>query len=186
MCRFIIQAHDRRCLTTDQGVAMGKFKWLLRKAGFVNQQTKIDRKRAMKYLEVTERTLERWMSTDKACPRATKLLEQLAEGKLPHDKWEGFYICNEGYLWTPYGTRYEPEFISKIYIMQRAASFQQSQIMKQQNQIKNLKHLSENKEKIEKLVSEIKGVLEYTENEFIDFEMTLHDPQNPPKLALVK
>lgn len=165
---------------------MGKFKRLLRKAGFVNQDGKIDRKRAMKYLDVKERTLERWMSTDKACSRAVKLLELQSEGKIPHDKWEGFYVCREGYLWTPYGTRYEPEFISKIYIMQRAASFQQSQIMKQQSQIKNLKHLNDNKEKIEKLVNEIQSVLEYTENEFMAFEMTLHDPQNPPKLALVK
>jgi len=165
---------------------MDTFRWLLRKSGFVNQMGNIDRKRAMKYLDITERTLERWMSTNKACSRAVKLLEMHAAGKLPHEKWAGFYVCHEGYLWTPQGTRYEPEFISKIHIMQRAASFQQTQIMKQQHKIKNLKHLNENKEKLTQLTNEIQKILDYSESGFADFEMTLHDPQNPPKLVVVK
>lgn len=49
---------------------------MLRKAGFVTSNGMLDRKAAIEYLDASERTLERWINTNKPCKRALKLLEQ--------------------------------------------------------------------------------------------------------------
>lgn len=49
---------------------MDTFKNLLFRAGFMNFG-KLDRKATMEFLLInSERTLERWVSTNKPCPRA--------------------------------------------------------------------------------------------------------------------
>ena len=100
---------------------MSDFTWALRRAGFVNQLGLIDRKKCIDFLQVSERTLERWMKDNKPCPRALRLLEHYAKDTMIHEKWKGFFVCRDGYLWTPDGDKFEPEFINKIRIMQRSA-----------------------------------------------------------------
>ena len=166
---------------------MSDFKWALRRAGFVNGRGLIDRKKAMKFLSIkSERTLERWMNENNPCPRALKLLEHYSKDTMVNEKWEGFFVCREGLLWTPQGDRFEPEFISKIRIMQRSAGYQQSQIMQQESKLKNLAHVEKMKNEIARLASEIKNITTHTEPELHAFELTLLDPQNPPKLAVIK
>jgi hypothetical protein len=164
---------------------MSDFTWALRRAGFVNQQGLIDRKKCIDFLQVSERTLERWMKDNKPCPRALRLLEHYAKDTMIHEKWKGFFICRDGYLWTPDGDKFEPEFISKIRIMQRSAGYQQSQIMQQQGKLKNLAHVEKMKNEIARLASEIQNITTHTESELHAFELTLLDPQNPPSLKVV-
>ncbi len=152
---------------------MSDFTWALRRAGFVNQQGLIDRKKCIDFLQVSERTLERWMKDNKPCPRAIRLLEHYAKDTMIHEKWKGFFICRDGYLWTPDGDKFESEFISKIKIMQ------------QQGKLKNLAHVEKMKSEIARLASEIQNITTHTESELHAFELTLLDPQNPPSLKVV-
>jgi len=62
---------------------MSNFTWALRKAGFVNQQGLIDRKKCIDFLQVSERTLERWMKDSKPCSagyQQSQIMQQ--QGKL--------------------------------------------------------------------------------------------------------
>jgi hypothetical protein len=165
---------------------MSDFTWALRRAGFVNQQGLIDRKKCIDFLQVSERTLERWMKDNKPCPRALRLLEHYAKDTMIHEKWKGFFVCRDGYLWTPDGDKFEPEFISKIRIMQRSAGYQQSQIMQQESKLENLKHLEIMKKEIAKLAGQIQNITTYSKPQLHAFELTLLDPQAPPKLQAVK
>ncbi|GAB0111905.1 hypothetical protein [Pseudoalteromonas distincta] len=72
---------------------MDTFKNLLFRAGFMNFG-KLDRRAAMEFLLMnSERTLERWISTNKPCPRAVRMLEQRINGGMSlHKDWDGFYI----------------------------------------------------------------------------------------------
>ncbi|MDA0362195.1 MAG: hypothetical protein O3A45_04235 [Proteobacteria bacterium] len=138
---------------------MNDFNWLLRKAGFVTPKLKVDRKRAAAFLEVSERTFERWQSQNKACPRAIKLLKIYSEGKIFHEAWDGFLIDKDGDLYTPEGNRYGPDFIRKIHFMQRASHFQDSQLASLDTKVKNLKHVEKMKEEISKLSQQITEII---------------------------
>ena len=104
---------------------------------------------------------------------------------LPHNGINAISQSRDGYLWTPDGDKFEPEFISKIRIMQRSAGYQQSQIMQQQGKLKNLAHVEKMKSEIARLASEIQNITTHTESELHAFELTLLDPQSPPSLKVV-
>jgi hypothetical protein len=125
-------------------IFMSTFKNLLFRAGFMNFD-KLDKRAVMEFLLInTERTLERWISTDKPCPRAVLMLEQRINGGMSfHKNWDGFYICREGYLWKPHGKRYEPDYINKIEFLQRAARYNESHVNALQHKIDHLHELVE-------------------------------------------
>lgn len=123
---------------------MTDFKKLLFRAGFMNFG-KLDRSAAMEYLHIkSERTLERWLSNNKPCPRAVAMLQSRINGDFTHHKsWAGFYICRDGYLWTPRGKRYEPSYINKIDFLQRSVRFNESETAALKQQIAHLHDLVE-------------------------------------------
>lgn len=121
---------------------MTNFKQLLFRAGFMNFG-KLDRRAAMDFLLIkSERTLERWIADNKPCPRAVLMLEQRIKGGMSlHDKWADFYICRDGYLWTPSGNRYEPAYINKIDFLQRSVRYNENHVLALQQQIDHLNDL---------------------------------------------
>lgn len=121
---------------------MSDFKHLLFRAGFMNMG-KLDRTAAMEFLFInSERTLERWISTNKPCPRAVRMLEQRIKGGMSlHKQWADFYICRDGYLWTPSGNRYEPAYINKIDFLQRSVRYNENHVLALQQQIDHLNDL---------------------------------------------
>lgn len=106
---------------------------------------KLDKRAVMEFLLInTERTLERWISTDKPCPRAVLILEERINGGMNFYKnWDGFYICREGCLWTPHGKRYKPDYINKIEFLLRAARYNESHVNALQHKIGHLHELVE-------------------------------------------
>ncbi|MCH2086368.1 MAG: phage protein [Pseudoalteromonas sp.] len=123
---------------------MTNFKQLLFRAGFMSFG-RLDRRAAMEFLSInTERTLERWIANDNPCPRAVKLLQQRIDGAVSnHKSWDGFYICRDGYLWTPHGKRYDSNFINKIEFLQRSVRYNESHVDALQAQIEHLYDLVE-------------------------------------------
>ena len=121
---------------------MTNFKQLLFRAGFMNFG-KLDRKAAMDFLAIkTERTLERWIADNKPCPRAVAMLEQRISGAVSQNKlWNGYYICRDGFLWTPSGNRYEASYINKIDFLQRSVRYNESNVAALQAQIDHLNDL---------------------------------------------
>jgi len=121
---------------------MDTFKNLLFRAGFMNFG-KLDRRAAMEFLLVnSERTLERWISTNKPCPRAVRMLEQRINGGMSlHKDWDGFYICRDGYLWTPRGKRYEPSYLNKLDFLQNSVRFNENHVKTLQQKIDHLHEL---------------------------------------------
>ena len=121
---------------------MTDFKQLLFRAGFMNFG-KLDRRAAMDFLLInSERTLERWISENKPCPRAVRMLEQRIKGMVSmHKEWDGFSICRDGYLWTPSGNRYEPSYINKIDFLQRSVRYNENHVLALQQQIDHLNDL---------------------------------------------
>ncbi|MAD77131.1 MAG: hypothetical protein CML20_20500 [Rheinheimera sp.] len=121
---------------------MADFKQLLFRAGFMNFG-RLDRRAAMDFLFIkSERTLERWIAENKPCPRAVAMLEQrIAGGVSFHKSWDGFYICRDGYLWTPRGKRYESSYISKIDFLQNSVRYNENHVIALQNQVNHLHDL---------------------------------------------
>lgn len=121
---------------------MTDFKQLLFRAGFMNFG-KLDRRAAMDFLLIkSERTLERWISTNNPCPRAIAMLESRINGSFTfHRSWDGFFICRDGYLWTPRGKRYEPSTINKIDFLQRSVRYNESETESLKHQIAHLHDL---------------------------------------------
>ena len=121
---------------------MTDFKQLLFRAGFMNFG-KLDRRAAMDFLLIkSERTLERWISTNNPCPRAIAMLESRINGSFTfHRSWDGFFICRDGYLWTPRGKRYEPTTINKIDFLQRSVRYNESETESLKQQIAHLHDL---------------------------------------------
>ncbi|ASD67026.1 hypothetical protein [Pseudoalteromonas piscicida] len=130
---------------------MTDFKNLLFRAGFMNFG-KLNRKQVCEFLMVKERTLERWISKNKPCPRAVRLLEMRINGSVSNDKaWDGFFICRDGYLWTPRGARYEPDYINKIDILQRTSRYHEAQTASLQAEIDYLKELVVARDKLKEM-----------------------------------
>lgn len=121
---------------------MQTFKNLLFRAGFMDFG-RLDRRAAMEFLLInSERTLERWISTDRPCPRAVLMLEQRIKGGMSfHKAWSDFYICREGYLWTPRGKRYEPDYVNKIDFLQSSVRYNESHVRTLQQRIDHLQDL---------------------------------------------
>lgn len=121
---------------------MTDFKQLLFRAGFMNFG-KLDRRAAMTFLFInSERTLERWIAENKPCPRAVAMLEQRCNGGMAlHESWAGFYICRDGYLWTPRGKRYEPSYINKLDFLQSSVRYNESHVKALEGQINHLHDL---------------------------------------------
>ncbi|WP_237707154.1 DUF3653 domain-containing protein, partial [Pseudoalteromonas sp. BSi20652] len=85
---------------------------------------------------------ERTLSADKPCPRAVLMPEQRISGGMSfHKNWDGFYICSDGYLWTPRGKRYQPDYINKIEFLQRAARYNESHVNALQHKIDHFHEL---------------------------------------------
>ena len=118
---------------------MAKFKDLLFRAGFMNFG-KLDKSAAKEFLQInSDRTLQRWLNDKSPCPRAIKMLEQRIEGSVSkHKDWNGFFICRDGYLWTPSGKRYQADYINKIDFLQRSVRYNESHVQSLQNQIAHL------------------------------------------------
>ncbi|MEL0642639.1 DUF3653 domain-containing protein, partial [Pseudoalteromonas aliena] len=73
---------------------------------------------------------------NKPCPRAVRMLEQRINRRISiHKDWDGFYICREGYLWTPRGKRYEPSYLNKIDILQSTVRYHERHVKKLQQKI---------------------------------------------------
>lgn len=120
---------------------MTDFKTLLFRAGFMNFG-KLDRVRVCDFLCVSERTLERWISDNKPCPRALKLLEMRIDGRIStHPAWLDFKVCRDGYLWTPRGHRYDAAYINKLDFLQRSNRAHEAHTTQLQTEIDNLKDL---------------------------------------------
>lgn len=135
---------------------MPDFKMMLRKAGFVTRNGMLDRKAAIEYLDASERTLERWIKTNKPCKRALKLLEQkIAGGIIQAGRWQGFYICAEGYLWTPSGRKFEPNYLERVWILQQSTRFKDSTIVNLRAEIEHLKNLVNSRERIKEMGEEL-------------------------------
>lgn len=135
---------------------MPDFKTVLRKAGFVTRNGMVDRKSAIDYLDASERTLERWIKTNKPCKRALKLLEQkIAGGIIQTGQWKGFYICCDGYLWTPSGRRFEPNYLERVWILQQSTRFKDSTIVNLRAEIEHLKSLVNSRERIKEMGEEL-------------------------------
>ncbi|RZD19850.1 DUF3653 domain-containing protein [Pseudoalteromonas sp. MEBiC 03485] len=135
---------------------MTDFKQLLFRAGFMNFG-KLDRKATMAFLLLkSERTLERWISTNNPCPRAVAMLESRINGGFTyHKSWDGFYICRDGYLWTPRGKRYDASVINKIDFMQRAVRYSESETESLKQQIAYLHDLVEASETLKAIGSDL-------------------------------
>lgn len=119
------------------------FKDLLFKAGFMNFG-KLKRKEICEFLHITERTLDRWISKNNACPRAVHMLKNKICGSVSlNKKWDGFFICRDGYLWTPRGLRLEPEYLDKIDFLQRSNQLNQNNA---EDLMKELEHIDRLKE----------------------------------------
>lgn len=76
------------------------FKTLCWYAGFVhivNAQIQLDKRRLCDYLHCSRRTLERWLSLNKPCPRAKALIIQ-KRGALD-DKWTDFTVDRDNKLY---------------------------------------------------------------------------------------
>ncbi|MBQ4860350.1 hypothetical protein J8L98_01430 [Pseudoalteromonas sp. MMG013] len=122
---------------------MTDFKQLLFRAGFMNFG-KLDRKGAAKFMYTTERTLDRWITTNKPCPRAVHMLNSRIDGIISNRKeWNGFHICRDGYLWTPRGHRYDALYLNKIDFLQRSNRMHESNAATLQMQIDHLQELVE-------------------------------------------
>jgi len=121
---------------------MTDFKQLLFRAGFMNFG-KLDRRAAMEFLFInSERTLERWIAENKPCPRAVAMLEQRINGGMAlHKDWSGFYICRDGFLWTPRGKKYNASYINKLDFLQSSVRYNESHVNALQNQIDHLHDL---------------------------------------------
>lgn len=135
---------------------MTDFKLLLFRAGFMNFG-KLDRKAIMGFLFIkSERTLERWVQTNNPCPRAVAMLEARIRGGIAnHKSWDGFYICRDGYLWTPRGKRYEPSYINKIDFLQSSVRYKESEIDSLKQQIAYLHDLVEASETLKAIGSDL-------------------------------
>ena len=120
------------------------FKQLLFRAGFM-PLGKLNRRAAMDFLYIkSERTLERWLSNNNPCARAVAMLESRINGNFTHHKsWDGFFVCRDGYLWTPRGMRYEPSYINKIDFLQRSVRYNESETAALKQQIAHLHDLVE-------------------------------------------
>lgn len=135
---------------------MTDFKTTLRKAGFVNSNGMLDRKAAIEYLDASERTLERWIQTNNPCKRALKLLEQkIAGGIIQAGRWKGFYICPNGYLWTPSGRRFEPNYLERVWILQQSSRFKDATIVNLKAELAHLKSLVNTRERIKEMGEEL-------------------------------
>ncbi|MBU76115.1 MAG: hypothetical protein CMK63_03870 [Pseudoalteromonadaceae bacterium] len=135
---------------------MTDFKTMLRKAGFVTSNGMLDRKAAIEYLDASERTLERWINTNKPCKRALKLLDQkIAGGIIQAGRWKGFYICAEGFLWTPNGRKFEPNYLERVWILQQSTRFKDSTIVNLRAEIEHLKSLVNSRERIKEMGEEL-------------------------------
>ena len=123
---------------------MSNFKQLLFRAGFMNFG-KLDRRTTMEFLHIkSERTLERWIANNTPCPRAVAMLEQRISGGMSmHKDWKGYYICREGYLWTPRGHRYDSSYLNKIDFLQKSVRYNESHVTALQNKIDYLHELVE-------------------------------------------
>ncbi|WP_462151454.1 hypothetical protein [Pseudoalteromonas xiamenensis] len=130
---------------------MTDFKTLLFRAGFMNFG-KLNRKSACEFLLVSERTFERWLSQGTPCPRAIRMLETRIDGRVSnHPAWRDFRICREGYLWTPRGLRYEPEYINKIYVLQRTNRYHEGQAVILNAEIDHLRDLVGSRDKLREM-----------------------------------
>ncbi|WP_017217406.1 hypothetical protein [Pseudoalteromonas sp. NJ631] len=130
---------------------MTDFKELLFRAGFMNFG-KLNRKQVCEFLLVKERTLERWISQNKPCPRAVRMLEMRIDGRVSnHPEWREFRICRDGYLWTPRGLRYEPNYINKIDFLQKSTHYHEAQTIALQAEIDHLKDLVGSREKLKEM-----------------------------------
>ncbi|MEI8706680.1 MULTISPECIES: DUF3653 domain-containing protein [unclassified Pseudoalteromonas] len=134
---------------------MTDFKTALRKAGFVTATGLIDRKAAIEYLLTSERTLERWITTNKPCKRALKLLEQKIAGIVQHGNWNGFFICHQGYLWTPNGRRFEPLYLERVWILQQSTRFKDATILNLKTELTHLKNLVSTRERLKEMGHEL-------------------------------
>ncbi|WP_350634462.1 DUF3653 domain-containing protein [Pseudoalteromonas sp. GW168-MNA-CIBAN-0100] len=123
---------------------MTNFKNMLFRAGFMNFG-KLDRRATMDFLYIkSERTLERWIKDNNPCPRAVVMLEQRINGGMSlHKDWDGYYICREGYLWTPRGHRYDAAYLNKIDFLQKSVRYNESHVQALQNKIDYLHELVE-------------------------------------------
>ncbi|WP_231609264.1 DUF3653 domain-containing protein [Pseudoalteromonas sp. NZS37] len=123
---------------------MTNFKNMLFRAGFMNFG-KLDRRATMDFLYIkSERTLERWIKDNNPCPRALVMLEQRINGGMSlHKDWDGYYICREGYLWTPRGHRYDAAYLNKIDFLQKSVRYNESHVQALQNKIDYLHELVE-------------------------------------------
>ena len=123
---------------------MTNFKNMLFRAGFMNFG-KLDRRATMEFLHIkSERTLERWIKDNNPCPRAVVMLEQRISGGMSlHKDWDGFYICRDGYLWTPRGHRYDAAYLNKLDFLQKSVRYNESHVNALQNQINHLHELVE-------------------------------------------
>ncbi len=130
---------------------MTDFKTLLFRAGFMNFG-KLDRKSACEFLLVSERTFERWLSHGTPCPRAIRMLETRIDGRISnHPLWREFRICREGYLWTPRGLRYEPDYINKIDILQRTNRYHEGQAAVLAAEIQHLRDMVNARDKLREM-----------------------------------
>ena len=135
---------------------MTDFKTMLRKAGFVNGNGMLDRKAAIEYLDASERTLERWIKTNKPCKRARKLLQQkIAGGIIQAGPWKGFHISPDGVLWTPSGRKFEPNYLERVWILQQSTRFKDATIVNLKAEIAHLKGLVDTRDRIKEMGEEL-------------------------------
>lgn len=132
-----------------------EFSELLFKAGFMNFG-KLQRKNICKFLHITERTLDRWISKNSPCPRAVQMLKGKIEGVISLDeKWNGFFICRDGYLWTPRGLRLEPEYLDKIDFLQRSNQLNQNNAEDLMRELEHIDRLKEESQIIKIIGTEL-------------------------------
>lgn len=135
---------------------MTDFKSALFRAGFVTSNGLIDRKAATDALGVSERTLERWIKTNKPHECAIKLLEERTNGGIPqYGPWRGYRICRDNYLWTPSGRRYDPTYLEKVWILQQSNRFKDSTIMNLRAEIEHLRTLVESRDRLKEIGNEL-------------------------------
>ncbi|MBU3022885.1 hypothetical protein [Aestuariibacter sp. A3R04] len=105
------------------------FKKLLRKSGFVivfGGSVIIDKNAACDFLHCSTRTLDRWINTDKPCPRAVSLLRMKARS-IP-DSWGDKYAfdINDNLITPDYPHGITPEHLRMIKFINANATRQES------------------------------------------------------------